>query len=374
MSLRITVVGAGIMGLCTAWALARRGHEVAVFDQGHVPNPFGSSVDQHRLFRYPYGGWAGYARMAEDAFQGWERLWADLGERLMVPTGTLCTAQAEDGRRWLADSTAVLDSLGHPYRRLTPAQIAAEFPLVNPAAVAEAIHLESGGVLLAGRIVELLSHHLNTLGVTVHARAPVTGIDAERATVTLADRRSIGADAVVVAAGAWVTKLLPETAARLVPSRQVVAYMMPPEGLRRLWANAPMLIDSDEESGVYIVPPVAGTTMKAGDHRFSRSGDPDGDRDPDPDEAREVLDAARRLLADGHRYSLANAATCFYTVTADERFVVEPLSRRAWLMSACSGHGFKFAPALGEALAAAISESDGDPERGRDLPRWAGGH
>ncbi|CAO3412890.1 NAD(P)/FAD-dependent oxidoreductase [Azospirillum argentinense] len=371
MTLRITVVGAGIMGLCTAWALARAGHEVAVFDQGQVPNPFGSSVDQHRLFRHAYGASAGYARMADTAFQAWERLWTDLGERLLVPSGTLCTASAEDGRRWLADSVAVLESLGHPFRRLTPAQIAAEFPLVDANAVAEGLHLESGGVLLAGRIVELLSHHLNALGVTVHARAPVTAIDAERAMVTLADRRTIGADALVVAAGAWVTKLLPETAARLTPSRQVVAYLMPPEGLRGVWATAPMLIDADGESGVYVVPPVAGTTMKAGDHRFSRVGDPDTERDPDPDpdEARDVLDRARRVLADGHRYSLANAATCFYTVTDDERFVVEPLSARCWLMSACSGHGFKFAPALGEALADAI----GDPARASELPDWAAG-
>ncbi|MBP2295602.1 NAD(P)/FAD-dependent oxidoreductase [Azospirillum rugosum] len=371
MSLRITVVGAGIMGLCTAWALARRGHTVSVFDQGQVPNPFGSSVDQHRLFRHAYGNQTGYARMADTAFQAWERLWTDLGERLLVPSGTLCTASAEDGRRWLADSAAVLEALGHPFRRLTRAQIAAEFPLVDASAVAEGLHMTSGGVLLAGRIVELLSHHLNALGVTVHARNPVTAIDAERASVTLADRRVIGADVLVVAAGAWVTKLLPETAGRLVPSRQVVAYLTPPEGLRGVWANAPMLIDADSDSGVYVVPPVAGTTMKAGDHRFSRSGDPDADRDPDPEEARDVLDRARRVLADGHRYSLANAATCFYTVTADERFVIESLSQRAWLMSPCSGHGFKFAPALGEALAAAVD----NPEEGRrTLPHWAGGY
>lgn len=369
-SLRITVVGAGIMGLCAAWALARRGHAVAVFDQGHVPNPFGSSVDQHRLFRHAYGDRAGYARMAGTAAAAWDRLWADLGERLLVPTGTLCVARADDGRRWLADSAAVLESLGKPVRRLTPAELAASFPLVDASAVAEAIHLESGGVLLAGRIVELLSHRLNALGVTVHARTPVTDLDPERAAVTLADRRTVGADRLVVAAGAWVNKLLPQTAARLVPSRQTVAYLTPPEGLGVAWSRAPMLIDADNDSGVYVVPPVAGTTMKAGDHRFSLTGDPDEDRDPDPDEARAVLDRARRVLADGHRYTLANAATCFYTVAGDERFVVEPLTARAWLMSPCSGHGFKFAPALGEAMAAALS---GDTEGVPDLPAWAAG-
>jgi sarcosine oxidase len=369
LSLRITIVGAGIMGLSAAWALARRGHIVAVFEQGHVPNPFGSSVDQHRLFRHAYGNKAGYSRMAATALHAWERLWADLGERLLVPTGTLCIAGAEDGRRWLADSAATLETQGQAVRRLTSAQLATEFPLVETSGITDALYLETGGVLLAGRIVELLAHHLNALGVTVHARNPVTAIDPERATVTLADRRVIGADLLVVAAGAWVNRLLPETAARLVPSRQTLAYLMPPEGLRGLWAHAPMLINADAYSGVYIVPPVAGTTMKAGDHRFSLAGDPAEDREPDPDEAFALLDRARRVLAGGSGYTLANAATCFYTVAPEERFIIEPLSSASWLMSPCSGHGFKFAPALGEALAEAID----DPAGASGLPGWAAG-
>lgn len=367
--MRITVVGGGIMGLSAAHSLARRGHTVAVFEQGNLPNPFGSSVDQHRLFRHAYGAEAGYSRMAETAFQAWEALWADLGERLMVPTGTLCVAGAEDGRRWIAESAATLEAQDRPVRRLTPSQLAAEFPLVDAARYTDAIHLETGGVLLAGRIVELLAHHLNAQGVTLHARNPVTSIDPERATVTLADRRVIGADMLIVAAGAWVTRLLPETAARLTPSRQTLAYLTPPEGVRGLWARAPMLIDADGESGVYIVPPVAGTGMKAGDHRFSLEGDPGDDRTPDPDEAYAVLDRARRALAGGAGYTLANAATCFYTVEPDERFVIEPLTPASWLMSPCSGHGFKFAPALGEALAVAVD----DPGGAAALTAWAAG-
>src|SRR5690554_6035862 len=86
---RILVVGAGIIGLCTAWALARDGHEVTVLEQGPVPNPNGSSVDFHRLIRYAYGDRLGYTRMVGEAHAAWERLWSDLGERLYVRTGTL---------------------------------------------------------------------------------------------------------------------------------------------------------------------------------------------------------------------------------------------------------------------------------------------
>src|SRR3546814_7009531 len=71
--LKVIVVGGGIVGLSTAWALRRHGAEVTVVEQGPLPNPLGSSVDQHRLIRYAYGAQAGYTRMVREAFHAWER-------------------------------------------------------------------------------------------------------------------------------------------------------------------------------------------------------------------------------------------------------------------------------------------------------------
>ena len=83
--MKTIIVGGGIMGLSTAWGLAREGHEVELFEQGPLPNPLASSVDQHRLIRHPYGDHAGYARMIDEAFiaeytEGWEQLPAFLAD------------------------------------------------------------------------------------------------------------------------------------------------------------------------------------------------------------------------------------------------------------------------------------------------------
>jgi glycine/D-amino acid oxidase-like deaminating enzyme len=339
-----------------------------VLDQGAIPNPLASSCDENRLIRHPYGSAAGYARMVDEAYDAWDAVWDDLGERLYVPTGTL--AVAAPGARWVRDSAETLARLGRPVRWLGPEELRRSFPLLIAEDIAEAFLLDSGGVLLAGRIVEALARHLAARGVGLRPHARVREVDAGRARLVLDGGETLGADALVVAAGAWLPKLLPAMGSRLVASRQVVAYLEPPNGYAARWAIAPMVIDIGPEAGFYLVPPVAGTGMKIGDHRFTLSGDPDGDRAAAAAEAEPLLAAARRRLRDFDRFRTLRLKVCFYTVEPQERFVVERLAPAAWVISACSGHGFKFAAALGRALAAEIA---GDGEPGRDISLWAAG-
>jgi glycine/D-amino acid oxidase-like deaminating enzyme len=366
--MNIVIVGGGVMGLAAAWALARSGHGVTLLDQGPIPNPLASSSDEHRLIRYAYGAAAGYTRMVDDAHAAWDLMWGDLGRRLYVPTGTL--ALASSAGRWVRQSAETLERQGREVRWLTRAELQRDFPLLRCDDVAEGFLLESGGVLLADRILEALARHLAAAGVRLRPHARACAIDPDRARVTLEGGEIVGADALVVAAGAWLPRLLPRMGKRLVPSRQVVTYVEPPDGLAARWSVAPMLLDLAPDAGFYLVPPVAGTAMKLGDHRFSLTGDPDDERRVDAAELEPVYAAARRRLRDFDRFRQLRLKVCFYTVEPEERFVVEPLGPAAWLMSPCSGHGFKFAAALGEALAAEIV---GDAPPGRDLARWAAG-
>jgi glycine/D-amino acid oxidase-like deaminating enzyme len=347
------VVGAGIMGLSAAWALMRRGHRVTVFEQGPIPNPLGSSVDQHRLIRHPYGSMLGYTRMIDPAFEAWELLWRDLGERLYAETGTL--ALDSGAGSWADRSAATMTEAGIPFARLATDEIARRWPMLALDGIEGGLHLTTGGVLFAGRIVELLAHHLGLRGVRLRANSRVASVDPDSATVEPLGEPPIRADVVVVAAGPWIARLLPAMHKRVTPSRQVVAYVHPPHALAPLWAKAPMLLHIGSDDGVYIVPPVAGHGMKLGDHRFTLSGDPDRDRAAEADELRAVLGAARNRLRDYALYHLDYGRTCFYTVEPAERFIVEPIGRAGWVMTGFSGHGFKFGALMGLRLAAAIA-------------------
>lgn len=365
--LNIAIVGAGIMGLAAAWALRKRGARVSVFDQYAIPNPLGSSVDQHRLIRYPYGSEAGYTRMNDAAFAAWDRLWADLGERLYAETGTLGIDAA--GADWAQRSAATLDTLGIPHEMLTGTELARRFPHLKPGGIVAALYQPKGGALFAGRIVERLAHYLATHGTSLHPHTKIAEVDPDRARLSWANGTHQDFDRVIVAAGPWAPRLLPALAARVTPSRQIVVYLEPPTAEAAAWATAPMMIEMQAKYAFYAVPPRAGLGLKFGDHRFTLNGDPDQEREATRAEAEEMLKACRPRFRNGGDYRIVEAKTCFYDVEPNERFILEPLGGKAWVMSGFSGHGFKFGAHLGELAAAAVlGEKDAEA-----LRRYAAG-
>jgi glycine/D-amino acid oxidase-like deaminating enzyme len=365
--MKANIVVGGVMGLSTAWGLAREGHQVELFEQAALPNPLGSSVDEHRLIRHPYGDHMGYARLIDPAFAAWDLLWRDLGVTLYAATGTL--ALTGNGADWAERSARTLAKIGRPMTELTIDQLRQRFPSLNAGGVERAFWLDTGGVLFAQDIVAALAGYLaNNSHVRLHPHTPIRAVDLEHGRITANTGAIHDADVVVVAAGAWLGRLLP-TDKRLVPSRQIVIYFRLPDAQRAAWAKGPMIIEKTGDVGLYFVPPMAGRGFKVGDHEFSRSGDPDGGREAHEEEIRPLLERCRRLFKGFDSWSTDRLKVCFYTVTEDERFVVEKQASKGWVMSPCSGHGFKFGALMGLELARTIAT-------GRDPlqhARWAAG-
>jgi glycine/D-amino acid oxidase-like deaminating enzyme len=145
------IVGCGIAGLATAWALQRDGYRITLLDRGPIPNPQASSFDNHRLIRRAYGRHLGYMHMITEAWAAWQRLWADLGQELAVRTGALALSVKNDD--FIAWSFAALREAGYPIEALSPRDLVARFPMIDPAGLQVAFLDPDGGVLLASRIV-----------------------------------------------------------------------------------------------------------------------------------------------------------------------------------------------------------------------------
>lgn len=347
------------MGLCTAFALREAGARVRVLDAVAAPNPRGSSVDHHRLIRHSYGAQHGYMRMVDDAHAAWSRIFAALGEAPYVETGVL--ALDEGVRTWLPESRAAMRAHGLAVEDLPAAALPTRFPWISAERVVDAFFCARGGVLLAGRIVELFAARIVPRVACVR--------EVHDGAVTLTDGSRESADMIVVAAGPWAPRLVPAVAERVVASRQIIVRLDPPAALADAWSRAPMLLDLSEHGGFYMVPPVAGTPIKIGDHGFSRRGDADDPREVGAAEAEAVLALARHRIPGLEHYTPRGAMACYYDVGPREEFVVEMLSPRTIVMSGFSGHGFKFGPALGQAVANAII----DPALRAALPDWAAG-
>ncbi len=361
--MKVIVVGAGIAGLSSAWSLAKRGHRVTLLEQGSVPNPLAASGDHHRIIRRAYPKGSGYGRAITEAYDAWEEMWADLGARHYDHRGFLCISR-EPGDE-AEDYLGGLKEGGFPFERLSSAQAARRWPFLDPATMRYAYVSPEGGALHCRRIAQGLAEWLRANDVDLREWTRVLAVDAEAGTVLLSDGQHVSADAVVVTAGAWVTKLFPPLAATLTTHRTAVAYLEPPGDLAAAWDSAPVILDVGGRTDDYIIPPSGGGGLKFGTGLHKRLGpDADADRVAGPEEGRQILAHFSPPMVRIDQYRVLDVVTCAYTFTADERFFATRQAR-ALVVSACSGHGYKFGAAVGRRVADAVD--DGDIER---LQRW----
>lgn len=363
--LKVSIVGAGIAGLSLAWALRKRGVDVALFDAGPIPNPVSSSFDEHRITRHSYGHLPGYGALMPQAFAAYDALWADIETSHYLPTNMVFVSRSK--RDW-SDSAAELDRVNIPHRLIAPAEVATRLPMLHADGVVSAFEAGGAGMLFANRIVTDLARWAAENGASLHPHTKVDDIDVTTGRLTAGGIRH-DADLVVVAAGAWLPELVPETAGRMVPSRQLLLYLEPPKDLVVAWSTAPVLVDSGGGHGAYILPPRGGTRLKIGDHIFTRRGHGSDDRLATAEDVAPVIEAASAIFARFEEYKILERKVCYYTVTKDEGFVVEPLGMAGWVLSACSGHGFKLGPLIASGLADVITGA----RSSETFPKWAAG-
>ena len=324
--MKVAVIGAGVMGLATGWALKRRGHEPVVYEQFEVGNPHGSSHGRSRIFRLAYAE-DEYVLLAQEALGLWRELEAESGETILELNGLVEIVGT------LEESTAhTLERCGVAWERLDHEAAEARYPIHVPEGSFVIVQPEAG-IARADRALEALRLGLD---VREHNRAHPDQVDA---------------DAVVVTAGPWVNDLLDEPLPVKV-TRETLCYFNL-DGDRPVPSVVSFKPDRHTHDMYSLYDPVYG--LKVGAHHAGREADPDVPTGPEPELIERITAWANE------RYRLddpepAAAETCMYTTTADETFILE---RRGRLVvgSPCSGHGFKFAPAIGERLAELADEA-----------------
>jgi sarcosine oxidase len=314
------------MGLATGWALRRRGHEPVVYEQFRVGHDCGSSHGRSRIFRLAYAE-PEYVRLAQEALALWRELEAESGETLLELYGLVEVV------RTLEESTArTLDACGVDWERLEGEEAEQRYPIRVPEGSFVVVQSEAG-IVRADKALSAFSRDL----------------DLREETRTHPDE--VDADAVVVTAGPWVNELLAEPLPVKV-TRETLCYFRPESG-RPVPSVVSFKPDRHTHDMYSLHDPLFG--LKVGAHHAGPEADPNVPGEPEP----RLLDRIAAWANETYRLadpSPVAAETCMYTTTADETFILERRGRIV-VGSPCSGHGFKFAPAIGERLAALVADA-----------------
>lgn len=356
----VIVLGVGAMGASCCDHLAQRGARVLGLERFDVPHQLGSSGGQTRLIRKAYYEHPDYVPLLERAYRNWDALDARLEAPVLHRCGCLFVGPEEGPL--VAGTRRAAAAHDLPLERLDPDATRRRWPIEVPEHFSVLFEPEAGFVL-SERAIGAYAELAARAGAEIHAREPALDWQTDDDGVTVRTARATyTADRLVVTAGAWSPQLLAGLGIELRVSRQVVGWVWPraPErfelGAFPCWA-----IEDDGEGfeGIYYGFPLlrAGRFggergLKLGHHRV---GTPtDADRIVREASAADEADFRRPIdrylpLADGPTQAVR---VCMYTLTPDHHFIVDrhPGEPRVTVACGFSGHGFKFASVIGEAL------------------------
>jgi sarcosine oxidase len=353
----VIVAGVGAMGAAACFHLTRRGARVLGLERFGIPHELGSSGGHTRLIRLAYFEHPDYVPLLRHAYGNWHELESRVGRKVLHQTGAVYIGPPEG--HLVAGSLQAAVAHGIEHEMLSPAAVAERCgPFELPEGFA-AFYEPAAGFLLAGEAIASHAELALAGGAKLHAFEAIQSwrANADGVEVTT-DHDTYSADRLVITAGAWSQELHGEIDVELTVTRQAVVWLWPNEPDRfRLGRFTCWGIEDDTPGfrGIYYgFPMVPGQPgLKMAHHAPGEEATPAHlDRSVRRGDAESIETVVDKFipLAKG---PLVNVKICMYTMSPDEHFVIDAHPEHANVILACgfSGHGFKFASAIGEALA-----------------------
>jgi sarcosine oxidase len=355
----VAVIGLGTMGAFACCDLARRGLSVIGLDRYSAPHDRGSHSGETRVFRIAYAEHSDYVPLAQRASVLWDEYSQLAGVQLLNRCGMISIGPADSTliRGILSSAT----TYGLRVVRYSTVEIRRQFPAIAPGDAEMGVFEPTAGWVDVDAAIRSALQLARQAGAVMQKDTPVLNwTDRGTHIEVTTGNGSIAAEKVVVTAGAWAGQILNGIGLPLRVERKVLTWIDPlrPE----LFAPGTFPVFAFAENFLYGFPNIGEQGVKLAIHweRGSEVADPTKPVPPaESEEARQVLKIAARSLP-----SLAGPLpealqrvrrlkTCLYTMTPDQHFLIDrhPSSPNLIFAAGFSGHGFKFAPAVGEALA-----------------------
>ncbi len=353
------VLGLGAMGSAVAAHAAARGMRVLGLEQFGPAHDAGSSHGRTRIIRQAYFESPDYVPLLQRAYALWDELEARTGKTLRARTGGLfvglpetpvVAGTLESARRW---------NLAHEV--YDARELRRRFPMTMPRDDEIGIY-----EAVAGAVFPEPSVHAQLLVAAAEGAELRFGVRVEDwnagdrgVSVTLAGGARIDAARLAICAGPWFGQLAAELAIALRIERNVQFWFAPADAAAARAERLPIWCVERPGQRMFYGFPDFGEGVKIAHHGSGVSADPDAlDRTVRADEIAYARDALASFVPSAAGPFL-RADPCMYTLTPDEHFVIgpHPLHPRVVLAGGFSGHGFKFAPAVGELIASLLAET-----------------
>jgi sarcosine oxidase len=349
----VIVCGVGAMGSAAVYQLACRGQRVLGLEHFNIPHDQGSSHGVTRIIRLAYYEHPSYLPLLMRAYELWRELQKQFGEQLLFITGSVDISRPDEGVFQGSLRSCLEYKL--PHEVLAGRQVNARFPGFRLPDSMSAVFQPEGGFLTPERCIVANVVLAQAKGAEVRAQEPILGWEPTQNGVRVrTERGTYEADRLLIAAGAWIGKLVPRLAGLAVPERQVLGWFQPRQPALYMPDRFPVVNMLAEEGRYYALPIHSVPGFKIGRYRhLNETIDPDHfDRDTHPRDEAVLRSATERYFpeAAGPTMSLRS---CIFTMTADEHFVLDrlPDCPQVFVASPCSGHGFKFSSVVGEIMA-----------------------
>ncbi len=353
-SFDVIVIGVGGMGSAVCYHLARRGVRVLGLDQFGVPNVLGSSHGHSRVIRMAYYEHPDYVPLLRRAYELWAILQEQSGVELLTLTGGVYMGPEQSGLLTGSRDAARLHNL--PCENLTSAQISARFPQFCLPDGFAGMYDESVGFVRPDLTVATHVRAALKDGAELHAYEPVRSWCVSptdvQVTTTVA---TYTAQRLIFCGGPWSSKLVRDLGVPLTVTRQLTAWVSCHSPSKYELGSMPIwMMALDDESLYYGFPQIPERPgVKVAHHKHGQPTDPDAvNREADPVEVMPVVKEIQKFLPD-LTGPILSMDVCLYTNSPDGHFIVDRHPQHEAVYVACgfSGHGFKFAPVMGEALA-----------------------
>jgi len=350
----VIVIGLGIAGSSIAAALATRGHKVTAVEQFSPLHDRGSSHGDTRIYRrVPHEG-SVYVEMANTSLRGWQT-WNKLaGEDLYRQCGGIDAGP--EGSHMVAAAENLCREYQQPFKLFSGSAFNREHPHFNLPSGWRVVYQPESGVVRPDATRAFLHRQARAAGAKLLLHDAVLALEPSSRKICVQTTKEIlTADTLVVAAGSWLPKLLPELTLSLSTERRVLAWFHPSAsdvGNHQFDHHSPIFV-LDADGGWYGMPTPDGRLKIGHDKHLRQVIDPD---QPPINPGREdaaLLSTCIRKYFTGLAPEPHEMKPCIYTLTPDHNFIIDrhPDHANILIFSCCSGHGFKYAPAYGEIAA-----------------------